>query len=239
MQYDEKYSKWKNWNVFGEIRKDEKIFYDKYVRSNLEKSRNLKILEIGFGNGSFLNYCKNLGWEIYGTEVNQNLLKHAKDNGFKVFDGNEYETLQENYFECVCAFDVLEHLNSENLERLFLNVRKLLKPGGIFIARFPNGDSPFGLYNQNGDFTHISFLGTIAIESLSQSAGYGSLKIEGQKKINGNDGVLFFLHHYFVVTIIKILSIGMSFLFPQFKNNKFFSPNLIMVAKKSSNDQES
>ena len=236
MEYDEKYSKWKNWNIFGEIPKEEKLFFDKYVKANLNQSAPIRILEIGYGNGSFLRYGSKLGWEMLGTEVNQNLLKLARENNYKVFEGNEYETLGENHFECVCAFDVLEHLDQKALEKLFRNVKKLLKPGGLFIARFPNGDSPFGLYNQNGDFTHISFLGTVAISSLCKTAEYESLKINGQKKVNGKSGVLYFLYHYIAVAIIKVLSLAISFLFPQFKDDKFFSPNLVMVAQKSLND---
>ena len=121
MEYDEKYSKWKNWNIFGEIPKEEKLFFDKYVKANLNQSAPIRILEIGYGNGSFLRYGSNLGWEMLGTEVNQNLLKLARENNYKVFEGNEYEKLGENHFECVCAFDVLEHLDQKALEKLFRN----------------------------------------------------------------------------------------------------------------------
>ena len=57
-----------------------------------------------------------------------------------------------------------------------------------------------------------------------------------EKKVNGKSGVLYFLYHYIAVAIIKVLSLAISFLFPQFKDDKFFSPNLVMVAQKSLND---
>jgi hypothetical protein len=37
-----------------------------------------------------------------------------------------------------------------------LDVKRVLKPGGRFIARCPNGDSPFRLVNQNGDVTQVT-----------------------------------------------------------------------------------
>ena len=55
--------------------------------------------------------------------------------------------------------------------------------------------------------------------------------ITDEKKVNGKSGVLYFLYHYIAVAIIKVLSLAISFLFPQFKDDKFFSPNLVMVAQ--------
>ena len=233
MQYDDGYKEWKNWNDFGDINKKDELFFDMYVKSQLIKSKKNKILEIGFGNGSFLEYGRKIGWEMYGTEVNLNLLESARQNNFTVFEGTNYEELNSNSFDCICAFDVLEHLDKDYLLRLFKNVLKLLKPGGLFIARFPNGDSPFGLYNQNGDLTHISFLGTVAVESLCKDFDKQSLIIKGLKRINDKNIFFHFLYHFSTSSIIKILYIFVSLLFPQFKNEKFFSPNLLMIAKKS------
>lgn len=233
MQYDDGYTRWKNWNIFGSISRKDKLFFDMYVKSVLPKKDKIKILEVGFGNGSFLEYGRKSGWEMYGAEVNLNLIKSAENNGFKVFEGDKYQVLDPDSFDCICAFDVLEHLDSKSLNILFKNAFKLLKPGGLLIARFPNGDSPFGLYNQNGDLTHVSFLGTVAIESLCKDFDKQSLIVKGEKKINDKNSLKHILYHLFTSIIIKILDIFISLLFPQFKHGKFFAPNLIIVAKKT------
>jgi hypothetical protein len=44
----------------------------------------------------------------------------------------------------------------------------MLRNGGVFIARFPNGDSPFGLANQNGDLTHVTAIGSEKFRYLVQ-----------------------------------------------------------------------
>lgn len=232
MNYDENYSNWKNWNNFGEINELDRKFFNTYVKSNFPDSQQINILEIGFGNGSFLSYGQELGWEMSGTEINPALQEAALKAGYKVYKENEYENLSDNSFDCICAFDVLEHLNKNELNNTFKKVNKLLKPGGIFITRFPNGDSPFGLYNQNGDLTHISFIGTGIISSLCLMANYDSFTLEGEKRFNPKKGTKYFLYHIIVKFVIKFVGLFISFIFPQFKNNKFLSPNLIMVAKK-------
>ena len=58
----------------------------------------------------------------------------------------------------IVAFDVLEHIESEDLIIFLTNIKKCLKPNGAFIFRTPNGSSPLGLANQHGDATHINII---------------------------------------------------------------------------------
>jgi len=51
---------------------------------------------------------------------------------------------------------VFEHLLENDLYLLFADINRLLCTGGCLVARFPNGDSPFGLEEQNGGFTHLT-----------------------------------------------------------------------------------
>lgn len=48
------------------------------------------------------------------------------------------------------------------------------------IARFPNGDSPFGLVNQNGDVTHLNAIGSRKIEYYSTVLGFELVSCVGQ-----------------------------------------------------------
>ena len=45
----------------------------------------------------------------------------------------------------------------------------MLKPGGLLMLRFPNGQSPFGRYLQHADHTHRSTLSLPIIEQLTVS----------------------------------------------------------------------
>lgn len=56
-----------------------------------------------------------------------------------VFDDMTRTTLPSASFDCALAVEVLEHVDED---RTFLeNVRRVLKPGGVFLMTTPNGDS--------------------------------------------------------------------------------------------------
>ena len=59
------------------------------------------ILDVGYGNGSFLKICQNAGVETFGTDVSKYDLKYGKTLQF-----NE---CQNKFFDVVTFFDSLEH----------------------------------------------------------------------------------------------------------------------------------
>jgi len=74
INYGKNYDEWKGWDKteFGELTKNESRQFDKILnKSTLYpfKNTNLNALEIGFGNGSFLQYARLNKWNIVGTEV--------------------------------------------------------------------------------------------------------------------------------------------------------------------------
>ncbi|MFM5945211.1 MAG: class I SAM-dependent methyltransferase, partial [Dolichospermum sp.] len=44
-----------------------------------------KLLDVGCGNGSFLNLMKDLGWQTFGIELDPEAVKAAKSNELNVF----------------------------------------------------------------------------------------------------------------------------------------------------------
>jgi hypothetical protein len=67
--------------------------------------------------------------------------------------------------------DVLEHLHTDEIRRLFGSAVRLLSHSGRLLARFPNGLSPFaGLY-QRGDLTHVQVLTPEALRQLGEPLG--------------------------------------------------------------------
>ncbi len=165
----ENYLVGKNWNEgFGILNDYTKRYYDielKKVTSNLD-NKNLKVLEIGFGNGGFLTYAKEKAWNIYGIEINNDLIATAKEKGFQVYDSIDF--LHDGTFDLIVAFDVLEHIPSSDIIEFVNTIKSKLKKDGYFLARFPNGDSPIGMRNQNGDLTHVNAIGTEKVIQISR-----------------------------------------------------------------------
>lgn len=161
--YAQDYLTWKHWapEDFGALSPtDKKSFSAEIKRTGKTLPPGAAILEIGFGNGNFLSFAKQNGWQIRGTEMNPHLVETARLNGFDVQCTNSLSSYPDASFDLVAAFHVLEHIPQDEILNFLAEIKRILKPSGYFIAIFPNGDSPFGLANQNGDVTHVTAIGS-------------------------------------------------------------------------------
>lgn len=175
-QKDALYNCFKAWKEgeFGHYKKHWAEYYRKeldalYANHSIRGSCKLRLLEIGFGNGSFLGWARDQGHTVFGVETNEFQLSTSERAGFHT-RGTLIEL--ENAFDVrdldgVVAFDVFEHLAPAQLTDLLQDLHRLLKPGGWILARVPNGDSPFGRLNQHGDLTHVATLGSMSLRQLA------------------------------------------------------------------------
>jgi SAM-dependent methyltransferase len=96
------------------------------------------LLEVGCASGYFLKGAAERGWQAKGIELSAWAARYARDVlGLDVFTGSlEDANLPDASFDVVCMWSVLEHL-PEPLQAL-AEVRRVLKPGGVFVADVPN-----------------------------------------------------------------------------------------------------
>jgi SAM-dependent methyltransferase len=161
------YEEWKGWGT------DQFMQLSDHLRSYYQAElatvplRGEKVLEIGFGSGSLLAWLKEQQAQPFGTEVSSQAKALAVQRGIVVLDEKlDHPQTMAGEFAMVAAFDVLEHLSQAEIVDLLDKVAILLRPGGFFVARFPNGASPFGLPIQNGDLTHITSLSATKLRQL-------------------------------------------------------------------------
>jgi 2-polyprenyl-3-methyl-5-hydroxy-6-metoxy-1,4-benzoquinol methylase len=104
-----------------------------------------RLIEIGFGEGFFLDHFHSLGWQISGVDFTcDGLFKyhpHLKD---KVLVGDVFESIEalivENKkYDLVICNNVLEHVIDPLV--LLNHIRKLLAPGGMARIVVPNDGS--------------------------------------------------------------------------------------------------
>ncbi len=150
------YEDWKNWSElnFAKASAEENLYFSK-LRKKFKLRNNLDVLEIGYGNGSFLDFSRTIGWNISGVETIPELINRASHNNFEVF--KNIDDVQ-NKYDLIVAFDVLEHIESKDLGFFLEKIKRCLKSNGEFIFRTPNGSSPLGLANQHGDVTHVNII---------------------------------------------------------------------------------
>lgn len=169
------YAAWKGWQSAFSYGKDEANGFLGELKGIPLDGRS--VLELGFGNGEMLAWLRDQGASVIGTEINEDLLAAARDAGYEVF-GPDLSALLPRYagsLDLVVAFDLLEHLEVSEIADSLATLANLLAPEGRLIARFPNGQSPFGRFHQYGDVTHKSVLSVPIIQQLARGC---NLEIE-------------------------------------------------------------
>ncbi len=101
--------------------------------------KNVRVLDIGCGFGETLGYHESRGCVAYGVEIDENIARVAKRNGYNVrvgpfFPGN-YDS---DSFDYVTLDQVIEHISSP--ADILLGIRQVLKPGGRAIVSTPNSN---------------------------------------------------------------------------------------------------
>ena len=169
------YSSWKRWDKseFGKPTGDEAAYCDAEL-GPLVAPKHAHVLEIGFGNGGVLGWCRQRGYDCVGVESNPALVVKAREAGYEAFGSLEdVRNLCGNHaIDLAVAFDVLEHLSTSEILEVMRGIHILLKPEAVLIARFPNGDSPFGRAHQHADITHTTALGSGKAQWLASQSGF-------------------------------------------------------------------
>lgn len=115
------------------------------------------LLDAGTGIGFFLPTLSQLSKKIVALDYAQHTLRYAKAMckkrkivNINFVQGNLLNLkLGKQKFEIITALSVLEHIPPQKLNLLMKNFKKILKPGGYFIAGWPNeGNLLFKLAQQ-------------------------------------------------------------------------------------------
>jgi len=120
----------------------------KRIIEGLELKKGDKILEIGCGNGYYLNLLNklDLGFELWGIDCDKVALKDAKkfigDNSVKLIlgDGGKLP-FKNSSFNRVIMSEVIEHVEDER--RVLSEAFRVIKPKGVFILTTCNINYPF------------------------------------------------------------------------------------------------
>lgn len=106
-----------------------KIDYLKKLFTNVPKKS--KILDLGCGEGVFIQYLVENGFDAYGIDLNY--------SSNLVTQGNILRTgLEDDSFDVITSLDVLEHLNYSEQNTALAEIYRILKPGGTAIISVPN-----------------------------------------------------------------------------------------------------
>ena len=148
----------------------------------------VEMLDVGCSSGALLRVAGDLGFAVYGVEPATAAASTARTLGFEVFDGLlEEAAYTDNRFDLVTLFEVIEHLTEP--ADLLLEIRRILKPGGILLVGTGNGASwtaqTLGAKWEYFDISlhggHISFFNPESLRLLADRCGLTMTSVQTSK----------------------------------------------------------
>ncbi|MCF3652083.1 class I SAM-dependent methyltransferase [Synoicihabitans lomoniglobus] len=107
-------------------------------RHGFSASSHPKILDVGCAGGAFLRAASDRGYEAIGIEPSRWMVDHARNKlGVDARQGIlTANSFQNNSFDIVSLWDVLEHLPEPSMT--LDDIAQMLKPGGFLIVNYPD-----------------------------------------------------------------------------------------------------
>jgi cyclopropane fatty-acyl-phospholipid synthase-like methyltransferase len=146
--------------------------YDRYSETfkRIGVRENSDILELGFGQGRFLDWARLNGHRVEGVEILPEMVEMARARGHVAHLGPlDTLSIPAKQFDVLAAFDVVEHLSLHEIVDFFETANQLLRRDGIIILQFPNTSSPFSALYQTGDVTHKTWLSWNSLQQISET----------------------------------------------------------------------
>lgn len=99
-----------------------------------------KLLDVGCGNGSFLQLARTCGWDAVGLDPDPKSVSNALGQGLTAYEGGiEYFSGKKELFDVITLNHVIEHVHDPIM--VLKAAYTLLKPGGQLWLETPNIDS--------------------------------------------------------------------------------------------------
>lgn len=112
-------------------------YLDGMLRHLPRKAGSMRLLDVGCGDGTFLQYAKTAGWHVQGVDFDPQAVAAAQARGLAVHCG-ALDTLpaEDTGYDYITASHVIEHVHDP--EGLLRDIFARLKPGGTLWIETPN-----------------------------------------------------------------------------------------------------
>ena len=140
------------------------------------------LLDIGCGAGNLLSAARTNGWNAQGLDVSASAVKHVRELGFEVYEGElQAAAFPSGHFDVVTAAELLEHLIDP--QPLLQEVARILRPGGLFWTTTPNARGLSGRmlglkWRCIWPPEHLQLFSIRGLTKLLREAGFRQLRID-------------------------------------------------------------
>ena len=154
--------------------------YDEFL-ARLGPPAGRELLEVGCGQGLFLEHARAAGWRVRGVEILPPVAAHARARGLEVVLGTlEEARFPDASFDVVVLREVIEHIVEP--VALLREIRRVLVPGGVAALGTGNAASWAARlrggrwhYYRFGGHMHIRFYSPQSAAALARASGFASV----------------------------------------------------------------
>ncbi len=149
--------------------------FEKFRKTN-------NLLDVGAGNGFFLEIAKARGWNVYGTELTNQSVEVGERKDINMRKGCLHNVgFEENQFDVITSFEVIEHVN--NPQKLIKEMHRVLRVGGKVYITTPNFNALLR-YRLKSKYdvieypNHLCYFTKKTLRKAFSDAGFGVTKIK-------------------------------------------------------------
>ncbi|GAB4132199.1 MAG: hypothetical protein Fur0041_03270 [Bacteroidia bacterium] len=155
--------------------------YEELLQTFSNKIKGRTILDVGCGNGDFLDVAASKKWNVYGTEFDPIAVDLCKQKKINIFSGTLKDFDLTDQLDVITSFEVMEHINNPDEE--IQRIHQLLKPGGLFYFTTPNFNSFSrrflkGKWNVIEYPEHLSYFSPSVIDNTLRGAGFEKIYLK-------------------------------------------------------------
>lgn len=160
--------------------------YAEFIADNFN-SKNVKCLDFGCALGANTSALKDIGFDMYGIDVSEWYVENSKFENLKgklfSYDINKCDLgcFEDDMFDMIHSQQVIEHIEEKNIPKVFQELNRVLKQGGLFYVATVEEDAN-GIESEP---THYSCLSKKKWIEYFKKAGFKNVTNNHSKILNG------------------------------------------------------
>lgn len=164
-----------------EIAKRQSVYLPYFKNSKLD-SKKLPAIDIGCGNGEFVEILSKNDIRAIGLDLNKAMVDNVKKKGLEAVQGDALSYLRQqksNSCMAITGFHIVEHIPFLDLVKIFNECYRVLAPGGFVIFETPNPENTIvGSCNFYNDPSHLHPLPPAFLELVMKTRGFAKNEIK-------------------------------------------------------------
>lgn len=124
-----------------DVENKQRYYMDNFIKGKIDPESIGMVVDLGCGRGEWLTLIRENGYTGIGVDLNEASLQCCNANGVATakMDVVEYlKTLPRESVKLLTSFQLVEHINTSRLIELFVEIGRVMRPGGLIIIETPN-----------------------------------------------------------------------------------------------------